>query len=235
MDSTFLRDLIRPATSTALALCCALTMLLVATAAGAQETPSQPSLSASDLAKVHAGEVVIEVDQGESLNRGVVVGIVQAPVNDVIPLVARCWEYGDWRDSLTDTSLKARPEDDVVICGGTAKTPFPARDRHGDFRVQNRVTDVGGFRSFVSTFQYVKDSGNMEDMFGYWVLRSYGPDGEHTMLKHVLNVDIGGWLPDTLVRWATRRTLPETVIGIRRQLADSSRSEPDFWVSHNYD
>lgn len=214
---------------------CLLALLLLSATAVANETPSQPDLSAAEWDKIHDGHVHVELEEDESVNRGVIIGIVQAQINDVIPYVARCWEYGDWRDSLTDTSLDGRPEENVVICGGTAKTPFPARDRDGQFRVHNRVTDVDGQRSFVSSFDYIEGSGNMEDMFGYWVLRSYGPDGEHTLVKHVLNVDIGGWLPDFLVTWATRRTLPETINGLRAQVAGSERTEPDFWISHDYD
>ena len=218
-----------------LAALIALLFLLVAPSALAQETPERPELNASKKAQIHQGEVHIELDQGESVNRGVVVGIIQHHVNDVIPLVARCWEYAEWRDSLRDTGLEARNDDENVVCSGTAKVPFPARDRRGHFEVYNRVTEMGGQQVFVSTFDYIEGSGNLDDMFGYWVLEPYGTNGEHTLLKHVLNVDIGGWLPDFLVRWANRRTLPGTILGIREQLDENGLSEPLFWQDHDYD
>ena len=217
-----------------LALLAGLAVLTLASQAIAGEEPALPDLSDSELAEVHNGEVHVELDKSSSINRGIVIGIIQDDINDVTPLIARCWEYGDWRDNLRDTGLEERRSDNNVVCSGTARVPFPGRNRHGHFDVHNQTTDVEGTRAYVSTFEYIDDSGNMEDMFGYWVAYPYGPDNEHTMLKHVLNVDIGGWLPDFLIRWATRRTLPNTVLGIRNQL-DSSRSEPLFWNDYDYE
>ena len=73
-------------------------------------------------------------------------------------------------------------------------------------------------------------------MFGYWVAYPYGDDDEHTMLKHVLNVDIGSWIPSFLIRWATRNTLPATIWGIRKEIDESGqRSEPLYWEDYGYD
>jgi hypothetical protein len=203
-----------------------LLLSLVSSLAVADDPPPL-RLNGSQKAILHGGDVHVELHEGD-VNRGVVVGIIQAPLDEVRPLVERCWEYGDWRESLTDTSLVRRESSEVVICGGTAVVPFPARNRSGHFRVHNRTTTVGGVESFVSSFQYIEGSGNLEDMFGYWILQPYGPNGEHTLLKHELNVDIGGFLPGALVRWATRRTLPDTVMGIREQL-----NRP--WRNFSYD
>lgn len=211
--------------------------LLLASPVMAGEEPERIRLTNGQKATIHAGDVHVELQEGE-INRGVVIGIVQAPMADVIPLVANCWEYGDWREALIDTKLERRVSDDVVICSGTAVVPFPARNRSGNFRVHNRHQRVGGIDSYVSSFKYIEGSGNMEDMFGYWILTPYGPNGEHTILKHVLNVDIGGFLPGALVRWATRRTLPDTVIGIREVLTkrnSTGASGPNYWIDHSYE
>lgn len=221
-----------------------LTALLIAafgffafTPAFASETPEPIRLSSAEKNKLHTGEVHVELQEGD-INRGIVVGIIQAPVDDVIPLISRCWEYDDWRESLTDTALERRESEEVVICSGTAVVPFPARNRDGHFRVYNRHETIGGVDSFVSNFDYIEDSGSLEDMFGYWILHSYGPNDEHTLIKHVLNVDIGGFLPGFLVRWATRRILPDTIFGIRELLTKregKSLSGPEFWQSYSYE
>lgn len=202
------------------------------------EEPVAPRPSAANKAKFHTGDVVVELTRSDSVNRGVVTGLIQAPLAEVRPLVERCWEYDDWRVSLKDTTLLRRVDSETVICGGTAIVPFPARDRNGHFRVRNYMTTFNGIESFVSTFQYVDGSGNLNDMFGYWVLQPYGKNGEHTILKHVLNVDIGGWLPGFLVRWATGRILPDTIFGIRQVLskaAGQKLSEPQYWRAYSYD
>ncbi len=216
----------------------AVALLLISSSAVASETPEMADLSDEQIAQIERGEIIIDVEQGESINRGVIVGIVQDPLRDVVPLVAQCWEYAAYRDVVENTRLEDRVEDEegVIVCSGTAKTPFPASDRHGHFRVHNRTEHLNGQRAFVSNFDYVKDSGNLEDMFGYWVLTPYGPNDEHTLLKHVLNVDIGGWIPSFLIRWATRRTLPGTVTSMRQYLdSDGTRDEDrDFWEDYSY-
>ena len=219
-----------------LAFLCAALVLLMALPALAKEDPTLADLSDSEIARIHAGEILVDVEQGDDINRGVIVGIIQNPINDVVPYVARCWEYAPWRDNISDTKLERRIDDDTIVCSGTANTPFPASDRDGHFRVLNHTTTVEGERAFVSTFEYIEDSGNLADMFGYWVLTPYGEDNEHTLLKHVLNVDLGSWIPSFLIRWATRRTLPATIWGIRKELKQpgDGRSEPLYWEDYEY-
>lgn len=216
-----------------LAILCLALFVAFATQAVAQEKPAHAQLSDSDTQEIEKGEILVEVDRSDDVNRGVIVGIIQAPINEVVPYVARCWEYAPWRDNIRDTKLEERIDDETIICSGTAETPTPARDRDGHFRVHNHVTELDGQRAFISTFNYIEDTGNLGDMFGYWVLTPYGPDDEHTLLKHVLNVDLGGWIPGFLIRWATRSTLPATVWGIRKQIDDS----PDnslYWKDYDY-
>ena len=218
-------------------LLCLLLFSFLALPAFAEENPERIRLTSSQRAQIHSGDVHVELQQGD-INRGVVIGIIQAPVADVAPLVGNCWEYDQWRETLIDTSLERRVSDEIVICGGTAVVPWPARNRSGHFRVHNRHESVGGINSFVSSFNYIEGSGNMEQMYGYWIIHPYGPNGEHTILKHVLNVDIGGFLPSALVRWATRASLPDTVFGIRKVLTErngSNLSGPQFWRTHTYD
>ncbi|RDV40039.1 hypothetical protein DV096_05640 [Bradymonadaceae bacterium TMQ3] len=206
--------------------------------AGSSEPVRPINLSDSQRARIERGEVLVSLQQNDDVNRGVATGIIQAPMRDVVPLVEECWKYGDWRDNIKDTALISRSSDERVVCAGTAKVPFPARDRDGHFNVHNHTRDLGGVESFVSTFSYIEGSGNLGDMFGYWVLQPYGPNNEHTLMRHVLNVDIGGWLPDFLVRWATRSTLPDMVIGARAYLNKRKSQNlpgPNFWREHSYE
>lgn len=206
--------------------------------AGSSEPVRPINLSDSQRARIERGEVLVTLQQNDDVNRGVATGIIQAPMSDVVPLVEECWKYGDWRDNIKDTSLVSRSSDERVVCAGTAKVPFPARDRDGHFNVHNHTRELGGVESFVSTFSYIEGSGNLGDMFGYWILQPYGPNNEHTLMRHVLNVDIGGWLPDFLVRWATRSTLPDMVVGARAYLNKKKSQNlpgPNFWREHSYE
>ncbi|TXD31778.1 hypothetical protein FRC96_20100 [Lujinxingia vulgaris] len=206
--------------------------------AGSSEPVRPINLNDSQRARIERGEVLVSLQQNDDVNRGVATGIIQAPMSDVVPLVEECWKYGDWRDNIKDTSLISRSSEERVVCAGTAKVPFPARDRDGHFNVHNHTRELGGVESFVSTFSYIEGSGNLGDMFGYWILQPYGPNNEHTLMRHVLNVDIGGWLPDFLVRWATRSTLPDMVIGARAYLNKKKSQNlpgPNFWREHSYE
>lgn len=221
-----------------IALCVLAVMVLgSATFVFAQEQPTAIRLSDAQKKTLHKGEVITRMSQSESVNRGEVIGIIQAPVEELWPIIQDCGSYANWRDAITDTGVLERQGWSNLVCKGTAKVPFPARDRNGNFRVINNQRTVAGVASHVSTYKYIEDSGNLNDMHGYWLLQPYGPNGEHTLLKFVLNVDIGGWLPDFLVRWATRRVLPDTVMGLREHhgnLKGRRLSSPNFWVDSAY-
>lgn len=228
-----------------IAILAALTLLVVASPAAAdgphsdhdRAPPATPDLTEAERDKIHNGEVLVDVDQSDDINQGHIVGIVQNSIDEVTPLIARCWEYGDWREYVEDTRFERKYDDNNVVCSGTAKVPFPFSDREGSFDVYNRSEDVDGTRAFVSTFEYIPDTGNLEEMFGYWVVYPYGENDEHTLIKHQLNIDIGSWIPSRLIRWATGRTLPGTVTGIRKHLRDdvSAGDEDLYWVDYDYE
>ncbi|MFU8802686.1 MAG: SRPBCC family protein [Bradymonadaceae bacterium] len=214
-----------------------LALVLVSTQAFAQERPTPIRLNDAQKKTLHSGEVIVRISQSEDVNRGEVIGIIQAPVDEVWPIIQDCGSYGDWREALTDTGILERQGWSNLVCKGTAKVPFPARDRDGHFRVLNGKRTIGGVASHVSTYKYIEDSGNLNDMHGYWLLQPYGPDDNHTLMKFVLNVDIGGWLPDFLVRWANRRILPDTIITLRKhhgEIKGRKMNKAPYWVSREY-
>lgn len=182
--------------------------------------PTKPiNLTDAQKRLLAAGQSVVTLEQAQAVNRGVVIGVIKAPVEEVWPIVSECGKYADWREVLKDTAVIRRESATKIVCKGTAVVPFPARNRNGHFLVHNRKQVVGGIESYVSTYSYLPGSGNLGDMFGYWLVQPWGADNEHSIVKFVLNVDIGGWLPDFLVRWATGRTLPDTIYGIRKHHA----------------
>lgn len=56
----------------------------------------------------------------------------------------------------------------------------------------------------------------MDQMYGYWYLERWEDDPENaTLLRYALWADLGVWLPDAIVRWATRRMLPGIIEGMQ--------------------
>lgn len=213
----------------AMALCAALlTVALLPSGARAQEAVTPFALNESQRRQIQTDQVLVQVTAGR-INRGEAVGVVRAPIEEVWPIVEDCGKYDDWRDVIKDTAVLRRESASTVICKGTTILPFPAQNRHGHFRVKNVRTKIGGADAYLSTFHYLKGSGNVEEMYGYWLLQSWGAAGEHTIVKHVMNVDMGGFVPDFLVRWASNSIMPSMITGIRdrhKVLAKRKRARP---------
>ncbi len=191
------------------------------------------TLNAAQKRVLASGGVHVDVKKTGEVNSGTVIGLVKAPVSEIAPIVAACGKYSDWRDSILNTGVIKTESATVVVCKGTAKVPFPASNRDGHFRVENKDAKIGGVDSFTSVYGYIENTGNLNDMYGYWLLQPFDGNPEYTVVKHILNVDIGGWLPDFLVRWATRNVLPDTIYGVRMRHAQLHKikglKSPTYW------
>ena len=190
-------------------------------------------LSAAQKRVLASGGVHVNVKKSGDVNSGLVIGLVKGTVSEIAPIIAQCGKYSDWRDSILNTGVIKTESATVVVCKGTAKVPFPASNRDGHFRVENKDANVGGTDSFTSVYGYIENTGNLNDMYGYWLLQPFEGNPEFTVVKHILNVDIGGWLPDFLVRWATSRVLPDTIYGLRMRHAQLHKvkglKKPTYW------
>ncbi len=213
---------------------CLLFVLLTATIVEAKVEPSQPVITEEQTEKLRAGEYIIELEHEGNVVTGWMLALVQDPINEVVPLLARCWEYSRWQDNIVDTKLVERISDNSVVCSGKTLTPMPARDRHGHFQVEYDTKVVDGTRSFVYEYEYLEGTGNLEEVFGYWLLKPYGNNQEHTLAKHSFSVDLGSRIPTFLIRWVLNRNVPELAYTIRKHLGEHRTEEP-YWDEHDYD
>lgn len=213
---------------------CLLALFLSTATAVAQSEPSFSEPTAEQTEKLRSGEILIELDQDDDVVSGWLLALVQDPIDDVVPLLARCWEYSKWQETVVDTRLERRIRDNSYVCSGKTLTPFPARDRHGHFQVQYGTREVDGTRSFVYEYEYLKGTGNLEEVFGYWLLIPYGKQQEHTLAKHAFSVNLGSRIPTFLIRWVLNRNVPELAHTIRQHLGEH-RTEKPYWDDHDYD
>lgn len=213
---------------------CLWTVLVVGTTVSAQMEPSRAVLTEEQTEKLQSGEKIIELERDGDVVSGWMLALVQDPINDVVPLLTRCWEYSRWQDNIVDTVLVRQISDNSLVCGGKTVTPFPARDRHGHFQVEYDTRVVDGERSFVYEYEYLEGTGNLEEVFGYWVLTPYGNNQEHTLAKHSFSVNLGSRIPTFLIRWVLNRNVPELAYTIRKHLGEHRTEEP-YWDDYDYD
>lgn len=184
-----------------------LALLPSAAAAQSVEAPTQPSLSADEVASIESGEVVVHTRRGTP-NRGEVVGLVCAPISEVWAIVRDFNNLHRWYPDMEDSQLIATGHG-----RGQTNMPWPISDRNWEIAATQGEQTVGGVSSYVATFDYIEGSGNLEEMFGYWLVREW--DNGCTMVRYVLNADLGIALPSSIVNWAARRMLPGIITGLR--------------------
>ncbi|MCB9506445.1 MAG: hypothetical protein H6698_08390 [Myxococcales bacterium] len=178
-----------------------------ATTAAANEIPTP--ITSSQFTTVAGGEVIVEAERGE-LNRGVVIGLVRAPQADVVAIVADTENHELWfPDTVESTEVENNGDTDL----STGVTAVPLlRDRTWTLRGHHTRPRYNGIQCDLLEYEYVEGGGNMDDLFGYWLICPY--EG-NTVVKYVINADLGVWLPNAVVTWAQRRMLPGIIEGIQ--------------------
>lgn len=177
-------------------------LLLVSANAAAQETPTP--ITSSQFDAIAAGEVLVDTERGD-INRGQVIGLVNAPVDEIATIVGDSDTHDQWFPDTVESSASSTGANSSVTTG---RTHLPiVRDRY--WRIEGEHTQVtfDGISCELMTYAYDDsyEEGNMDELFGYWLLC---PSGEGTAVKYVINADLGVWLPPAIVNWAQRRLLP---------------------------
>lgn len=195
---------------------CTLSLLVTgALSASAQMEPSIPSLSNDQVTRLNAGEVIIAVVEGE-IPIGEAIGVLNHPPEAVLAVISDFAHYSEYMDDIA-LSVVDGVEGDITICRGITDTPWPMDDRTWTIRASGGPTQVEGIDVYLSTWTYVEGSGNIVDTTGYWLAIPWGDDGSKTLLRYRLRVDLGTWLPDFLMTWATENFLPERINSIRER------------------
>jgi hypothetical protein len=186
----------------------------------AQPAPAIPSLSADQVERLNAGDILVEVINGEVAIADTI-AVVDAPAQAILDVLV---DFNHYVDFMPDTAESAIVGEDgeYYLCQGETETPWPMRNRDWTVRAWAGPQEVDGMSVLISNWKYVPDSGNLEDTEGYWLLLPWGDDGEKTLVRYYLVADIGTWLPDFLLNWATENNLPATLRAIRSRVADTA-------------
>ena len=149
----------------------------------------------------------VEADSHGTSGKGIVVGIVDAPMDDVAALIQDCERMGEWFPDILETTEVAGGSG-TPLCRGTTDVPWPLEDRVWTVESSHRQA-AGGWE--VYEFRYLPGSGNLTEMDGrYWLREGAGG----TEVRYEVTIDLGIWVPSPIVGWATQRWLPGIVHGL---------------------
>ena len=185
---------------------------LISSAALAQESVTAIVLDDELEAELLDGDHYIDTETGR-LNRGEVIGLVRAPMQDVYDIIMDFDNESEWFPDEEESEI-LRTEGDSIIGRGRTNVPWPIADRHWEVRTTPSTETLNNVECYVIRFEYIEGSGNLDEMHGYWVLRPYGDNNEFTLVKYVLNVDLGIALPRAILNWAGRSMFPGIIDGL---------------------
>lgn len=185
----------------------------VAYASSSALRPAPPRLNDSRLERLRRGERLVYAEVGE-MNRVEGIGIMDVPLDGVVAILRDYPNWVHWYPNKREAVL-LRDEGLSATARGELGMPFPFPNRHYTVEVRGQWTEHEGRRALIMTWEYVEGSGNLREMRGFWFLQEWEEDRTKTLGRYVLNVDLGTWLPDAVIRWGQRRMLPGIFDGIQ--------------------
>lgn len=193
----------------------AATLLLISSLVSAQEAVSPISVSAEQRTQLEAGETLVATETGQ-INRGQVIGLVDAGIEPLMRIITDSDNQHLWFPDMVESALISRADDHGRSSGRT-NMPWPISDRR--YEVDGRYTQYtyGGHECHAIEYQYVPGSGNMDELFGYYLLCPWDGSDSRTVVKYVINADVGVWLPSGVIAWAQRRLMPGIITGLRER------------------
>lgn len=190
-----------------------LLLLLVPSIAFAQVRAERPRLSNSAMDRLRAGEMLVHGERAE-INHASVIGVVNVPIRNVYEIIRDFEAYPSWYPDQVEARLLEQTET-TGVASGTMRVPFPFANRTYVVDVDGEEARHEGRTVVKIRWQYREGSGNLNDMYGFWYLEQWVDDpANRTLIAYNLWADLGMWLPEPVVRWATRRMLPGILNGL---------------------
>lgn len=190
-----------------------LAILLTSTAAFAQPSVQTIDLSSSQMSEVDDGEILVEVEVDGTRIEGVVTARVNALPEDVWAVVSDFSNQDQWVPDMENATVEGSGE--RVVGYAETNLPFPLSRRTWSINLYNRAETVAGVDSYVSSWSYIEDSGNMNDNQGYWLIQPHPTDDGASLVRYEFIADTGIRAPDGIERNQTQRTLPGIIEGLR--------------------
>lgn len=191
-------------------------LLILSFSASAQEIVTP--ISSSQITEAVGGEITVETERGQ-VNRGQVIGFVQAPADEVTQIVADSGDHDEW---FPDTVEATRISGSSTTSVTEGRTHVPVlRDRFWRLNGERSATRFNGIECNLLEYMYDDsyEDGNMDELHGYWLICPHEDTGG-TVVKYVINADLGMAMPRAMITWAQNRMLPGIIEGLRERHAE---------------
>lgn len=190
-------------------------VLAVATSSFAQASPAPPALTSSQIEALIGGDVITDVERQGNNNRAELVCIIHAAPDVVWDVIMDYDEYSEWFPDQLESEIRETDGNSHLLYGET-RVPV-LRNRIYELRDVSETRTVDGQTHYLNTWEYVPDSGNMDSTTGFWYVHPLDENEDKTVVRMVVEADLGMWVPQAIINWGTRRMLPGIAEGIQAQ------------------
>ena len=182
--------------------------------------------------KVEKREAGIEVSVQEVPNRGLPIfrgiGLVQAPIEDVLPVLSDTPRRVEWVHACTASKILAQVTPHSRIVYNRTASPWPVSDRDMVVRTEVKIDPKG--KEVWIPFKEAPEFGHPEQdgvvrvprIRGHYRIRAVSET--QTEVTYQVDADPGGMLPQWLARMASVDLPLKTLMGLRRQVAKTQKS-----------
>lgn len=185
----------------------------------AQEEPAFPELTDEERELILEGEIIVDTIRARQsptgLNRGQSVGMICAPIDELLEIVQDFENQSVWFPDMEESIVIDR---EARIGQGRTHMPWPLADRRWQITAQISEEDTDLGTAYVMQYEYIEESGNMDEMHGYWIMMPW--ENDCVLMRYVINADLGMALPDAIINWASRRLLPGVITGLTERHAE---------------
>ena len=184
--------------------------------ASSTEAASAPVLTEGQRARIERGEVITSVESDGGENRAELIALIEGDAASVWSVITDFESYEAWVPDQANSEVVQRSGNVWVLEGETRVPILPNRRyRLRDVRSE-RV--VNGQTVYIDEWEYIENSGNMEENRGFWYVAPY--DETRTLIRMVVFADLGMPVPQSVINWGTRRALPGLAEGIQQQTTE---------------
>jgi polyketide cyclase/dehydrase/lipid transport protein len=174
----------------------------------------------TDQERLARGEIVVRAEavEGSKLPRIVATGVVDAPPEQLWPLIDHCADYVRTMIHITGAAELSRVGTHVV-CRLTVDLPFPFPDLTSTTEAEHTV--VPGVR-YERRWKLVE--GDYDENSGAWILVPYDQAGRRTLVTYEMHAVPKIFVPSFLQRIAQRKSIPAMFEKLRAQVASADLS-----------